>query len=150
MSNGFLLDTNVLSELMRNQPAVALLDWFAQNAQSAMHTSAITQAEILTGVALLPAGQRRTALVTSAEQMFDQDFASHCLAFDTAAAKHYAVLVAARTRLGQPVSTEDAQIAAIALAAGLTVATRNIKDFENIKGLTLANPWLNTTPAAPH
>ena len=150
MSNGFLLDTNVLSELMRNQPAVALLDWFAQNAQSAMHTSAITQAEILTGVALLPAGQRRTALVTSAEQMFDQDFASHCLAFDTAAAKHYAVLVAARTRLGQPISTEDAQIAAIALAAGLTVVTRNIKDFENIKGLTLANPWLNTTPAAPH
>ena len=150
MSNGFLLDTNVLSELMRNQPAVALLDWFAQNAQTAMHTSAVTQAEILTGVALLPAGQRRTALATSAEQMFDQDFASHCLAFDTAAAKHYAVLVAARTRLGQPVSTEDAQIAAIALAAGLTVATRNIKDFENIKGLTLVNPWLNTTPAAPH
>ena len=150
MSNGFLLDTNVLSELMRNQPAVALLDWFAQNAQSDMHTSAVTQAEILTGVALLPAGQRRTALATSAEQMFEQDFASHCLAFDTAAAKHYAVLVAARTRLGQPVSTEDAQIAAIALAAGLTVATRNIKDFENIKGLTLVNPWLNTTPAAPH
>ena len=150
MSNGFLLDTNVLSELMRSQPAATVLDWFAQNAQSAMHTSAVTQAEILTGIALLPVGQRRTALATSAEQMFEQDFADRCLPFDTAAAKHYAVLVAARTRQGQPVSTEDAQIAAIALATGLTVATRNTKDFENIKGLVQANPWLVITPVAPH
>jgi len=136
-----MLDTNALSELMRGQPAPAVLDWFAQNAHHAMHTSAITQAEILTGIALLPAGQRRTALATAAEQMFEQDFADLCLAFDVAAAKHYAVLVAARTRQGQPISTEDAQIAAIALAAGLTVATRNTKDFENIDGLALVNPW---------
>ena len=149
MSNGFLLDTNVLSELMRSQPAAPVLGWFAQNAQSAMHTSAVTQAEILTGVALLPVGQRRTALATSAEQMFEQDFADRCLPFNTAAAKHYAVLVAARTRQGQPVSTEDAQIAAIALAAGLTVVTRNTKDFENIDGLLQTNPWLACTPDAP-
>lgn len=136
-----MLDTNVLSELMRVQPAAAVLDWFAKNAHNAMHTSAITQAEILTGIALLPAGQRRTALATAAEQMFEQDFADHCLAFDVAAAKHYAVVVAARTRQGQPISTEDVHIAAIALAAGLIVATRNTKDFENIEGLTLANPW---------
>lgn len=141
MSNGFLLDTNVLTELMRSQPAATVLDWFAQNAQNPMHTSAVTQAEILTGIALLPVGKRRTALATVAEQMFEQDFANRCLAFDAAAAKHYATLVAARTRLGQPISTEDAQIAAIALAAGLTVATRNTKDFESIQGLTLANPW---------
>ena len=115
-----------------------------------MHTSAVTQAEILTGVALLPVGQRRTALATSAEQMFEQDFADRCLPFDTAAAKHYAVLVAARTRQGQPVATEDAQIAAIALAAGLIVVTRNTKDFENIEGLVLANPWLTSTPVAQH
>lgn len=145
MSNGFLLDTNVLSELMRGQPSAAVLDWFAQNAQSLMYTSTITQAEILTGVALLPSGQRRTALAAAAEQMFEQDFADHCLAFDAAAAKHYAILVAARTRQGQPVSTEDAQIAAIALAAGVTVATRNTKDFENIDGLVLANPWIATS-----
>lgn len=140
-----MLDTNVLSELMRGQPAAAVLDWFAQNARSAMYTSAITQAEVLTGIALLPAGQRRTALATAAEQMFEQDFVDHCLAFDVAAAKHYAVVVAARTRQGQPISTEDAQIAAIALATGLTVATRNTKDFENIEGLTLANPWQGIT-----
>lgn len=141
MSNGLLLDTNVLSELMRNQPAAAVLDWFTQNAQNTMHTSAVTLAEILTGIALLPAGQRRTALATAAEQMFEQDFADRCLAFDAAAAKHYAILVAARTQQGQPLSTEDAQIAAIALAAGLTVATRNTRDFESIEGLMLANPW---------
>ncbi|WP_309681717.1 type II toxin-antitoxin system VapC family toxin [Polaromonas sp.] len=146
MSRGFLLDTNVLSELMREHPAAAVLDWFAQNTHAAMHTSTITQAEILTGIALLPAGKRRTALAVTAEQMFEQDFAGHCLAFDAAAAKNYAVLVADRTRQGQPISTEDAQIAAIALAAGLSVVTRNTKDFENIDGLTLANPWQATTP----
>lgn len=126
---------------MRGHPDAAVLGWFARNRQSAMSVSAVTQAEILTGIALLPAGKRRTALAVAAEQMFEQDFAAHCLAFDRAAAKHYALIVAARTRQGQPVSTEDAQTAAIALAAGLTVATRNTKDFENIDGLTLANPW---------
>lgn len=146
MSNRFLLDTNVLSELMREQPAAAVAEWFALNTQAAMYTSAITQAEILTGIALLPTGKRQTALAVAAEQMFEQDFAENCLAFDAAAAKNYAVLVAGRTRLGQPISTEDAQIAAIALAAGLVVATRNTKDFENIDGLLLANPWQAATP----
>ena len=141
MSSGFLLDTNVLSELMREHPASAVVDWFAQNAHAVMHTSTVTQAEILTGIALLPAGKRRTALAVAAEQMFEQDFAGHCLEFDSRAAKNYAVLVAARSRQGQPISTEDAQIAAIALATGLTVATRNTKDFDNIDGLMLANPW---------
>ncbi len=140
-----MLDTNVLSELMRAQPATAVLDWFAKNTDSDMYTSAITQAEILTGIALLPNGKGRIALATAAEQMFDQDFADQCLAFDVAAAKHHAVVVATRARLGQPISTEDAQIAAIALTAGLTVATRNTKDFDNIEGLALENPWLGIT-----
>lgn len=146
MSSGFLLDTNVLSELMREHPAAAVLDWFAQNTHAAMHTSTVTQAEILTGIALLPKGKRRTALAVVAEQMFEQDFAGHCQEFGAAAAKNYALIVAARTHLGQPISTEDAQIAAIALATGLTVVTRNTKDFENIDGLKLANPWQATAP----
>lgn len=146
MSSRFLLDTNVLSELMREHPAAAVVDWFALNTHAAMYTSTVTQAEILTGIALLPAGKRRTALAVAAEQMFEQDFVGNCLVFDAAAAKNYAVLVAARTRQGQPIATEDAQIAAIALASGLTVATRNIKDFENIDGLMLANPWQASTP----
>ena len=141
MSNDFMLDTNVLSELMREKPAVAVLNWFAQNTHSVMHISAVTQAEILTGIALLPAGKRRTALALAAEEMFEQDFADHCLAFDAAAAKNYALIVSARTRHGQPISTEDAQIAATALAKGLIVATRNTSDFENIDALSLVNPW---------
>ena len=141
MSNGFLLDTSLLTELMRDKPAATVLDWFSQNTHEAMHTSAVTQAEILTGIALLPAGKRRTALAMAADQMFEQDFAGHCLAFDAAAAKYYALVVASRTRQGQPISTEDAQIAAIALASALTVATRNIADYENIDGLALVNPW---------
>ena len=146
MSSRFLLDTNVLSELMRERPAAAVVEWFALHTQAAIYTSAITQAEILTGIALLPTGKRRTALAVAAEQMFEQDFAENCLAFDVAAAKNYAVLVAGRTRQGQPISTEDAQIAAIALAAGLVVATRNTKDFENMDRLMLANPWQAATP----
>lgn len=145
MSRGFLLDTNVLSELMREQPAAAVLDWFSQNTLVSMQTSSITQAEILTGIALLPNSKRRTALAMAAEQMFEEDFAGLCLPFDAAAAKTYAVIVATRTRQGQPISTEDAQIAAIALAAGLTVVTRNIKDFDSIDGLPLVNPWQDAT-----
>jgi len=106
-----------------------------------MHTSANTQAEILTGIALLPDGKRRSALVVASDAMFDLDFAGRCLAFDSAAAKRQALLVAARTAKGRPVTTEDSQIAAIALVAGLTLATRNTKDFENIEALSLASPW---------
>lgn len=141
MSNSFLLDTNVLSELMRKRPDTDVLDWFAQHAQATMRISSVTQAEILTGITLLPAGKRRMALALAAEQMFEQDFTGRCHVFDSAAAKNYALIVAARTRQGQPISTEDAQIAAIALACGLTVATRNTKDFQHIDGLILANPW---------
>lgn len=139
--NGFLLDTHVLSELMRERPDTQVVDWFARHEQATMHIGSVTQAEILTGIALLPAGKRRMALATAAEHMFEQDFAGRCHGFDTAAAKNYVLIVAARVRQGQPISTEDARIAAIALAAGLVVTTRNTKDFENIDGLAIANPW---------
>ena len=101
------------------------------------------QAEILTGIALLPSGKRRTALALAAEAMFEQDFDRSCLVFDAAAAKNYALIVAARTRLGMPISTEDAQIAAITLANDLTLVTRNAKDFQSIEGLVQVNPWVS-------
>jgi predicted nucleic acid-binding protein len=143
MSTGFLLDTNVLSELMRDTVDSGVLDWFAKNTQSTLRTSTVTQAEILTGIALLPSGKRRTALAMAAEAMFEQEFDGSCLVFDTAAAKNYALIVAARTRLGLPISTEDAQIAAITLANALTLVTRNTKDFQSIDGLTQVNPWVS-------
>jgi predicted nucleic acid-binding protein len=98
-------------------------------------------AEIQLGLALLPNGKRRRLLAEMAEQMFLEDFSGRCLPFDFEAAKDYALIVADRNRLGSPVSVEDAQIAAIARTGGLTLATRNIKDFADIQGLETVNPW---------
>jgi predicted nucleic acid-binding protein len=139
---GVLLDTNVLSELMRPQPSSIVLDWFAQQEGTEFYTSAITQAEMLLGVALLPGGKRRDAIADAVEQMFEQDFVGRCLPFDELAAHEYAALVAARHKSGLPISTEDAQIAAIALQHDLLLATRNAKDFRNISELVLLDPWL--------
>lgn len=138
---GILLDTNVLSELMRTKPAAEVLDWFERQQGASFFVSAITRAEILLGIALLPAGKRRDSLATAAEQMFDEDFAGHSLAFDGNCATEYALLVAQRTRCGHSISTEDAQIAAIALSHDLPLATRNGKDFTGIEGLIVLNPW---------
>jgi len=138
---GVLLDTNVLSELMRPQPSAVVLGWFAQQKDTEFYTSVITQAELLLGVALLPDGQRKNAIVEAIEKMFDQDFAERCLPFDELAAHEYAALVAARNKIGMPISTEDAQIAAIALQNDLVLVTRNTKDFRQINGLDLVDPW---------
>lgn len=136
-----LLDTNVISELMRSQPDQVVLDWFAENTGTVFYTSVITQAEILLGISLLPAGKRRNALADAAEEMFNQDFGGRCLPFDSACAARYAAIVADRRRAGQTISTEDAQIAAIAMEHNYPLATRNIKDFLHINSLKLYNPW---------
>ena len=133
---------NVLSELMRPRPSSVVLSWFAQQEHGEFYTSAITQAELLLGVALLPSGKRRNAIADAMEQMFDQDFVGRCLPFDELAAHEYAALVAIRNKVGMPISTEDAQIAAIALRNGFVLATRNIKDFSNIHELVLLDPWV--------
>jgi len=138
---GVLLDTNVLSELIRPQPSSMVLAWFSQQKDTEFYTSAITQAELLLGVALLPGGKRRDAIAGAVEQMFDQDFVGRCLPFDELAAHEYAALVATRNKIGMPISTEDAQIAAIALCHGLALATRNTKDFRKISELVLLDPW---------
>ena len=139
--DAILLDTNVLSELMRPKPAAEVLDWFERQQGVMFFVSAITRAEILLGIALLPDGKRRDGLAAAAERTFDEDFAGHCLAFDGNCATEYALLVAERSRCGHAISTEDGQIAAIALSQGLPLATRNGKDFKGIEGLTVLNPW---------
>jgi predicted nucleic acid-binding protein len=138
-----LLDTNVLSELMRPNPAPAVLDWFARQTQAqAQHfISAVTQAEILLGIQLLPDGQRKAALSQASQAMFDADFKDHVLPFDQGAARLYAQIVAGRTAQGRPISTEDAQIAATAVQHQLPLVTRNTRDFERIPELQLINPW---------
>lgn len=141
MTPGWLLDTNVLSELMRESPAPQVMAWLDSQPEQLIQTSTITQAEILAGIALLPAGKRRDALANGADQLFLQDFRGRCLAFGGSAAEQYALIRAQRQRAGRPISTEDAQIAAIALAAHLTLVSRNVKDFDGIEGLEVINPW---------
>jgi hypothetical protein len=136
-----LLDTNVLSEFMRPQPSDRVVSWLDQQPAGDVYTSAICRAEIELGLALMPEGSRRTALARAARAMFDEEFAGRCLPFDEDAARHYAGIVAARTRAGRPISVEDAQTAAIALSAQMSLATRNTTDFELIAGLEIVNPW---------
>ncbi len=137
-----LLDTNVLSELMRPIPDPTVLAWLDRYDKDDVFVSAITEAEILRGIALLPNGKRRTNLAEIAKTMFTEDFADRRLSFDSTAARRYAELTAHCHRTGRPISVEDAQIAAIALCHGLALATRNTRDFTAITGLTLFNPWL--------
>lgn len=94
-------------------------------------------------MALLPSGKRRDAIADAVEQMFKQDFVGRCLPFDELAAHEYAALVATRNKVGMPISTENGQIAAIALRSGLVLATRNTKDFRKISELVLVDPWLS-------
>jgi toxin FitB len=136
-----LLDTNVLAELMRPQPEPVVTRWFANRRDARFHVSAITHAEILLGIALLPAGRRRVAQAAAACAMFEQEFAGGSLAFDAAAAAQYAEVVSAARAGGRTISAEDAQIAAIALARGHPLATRNTRDFAHVAGLTLYDPW---------
>lgn len=136
-----LLDTNILSEFMRPVPSARVVSWLDAQPPDQVWVSAVTLAEIELGIALIPEGQRKSGLQLAARAIFAEDFAGRCLPFDEYAATYYASVVALRTRLGRPVSVEDAQIAAIALAHGLVLATRNERDFELIEGLEILNPW---------
>jgi toxin FitB len=135
-----LLDTNVLSELMRQEPDPGVLAWLDSQPSQRLYFSAVTRAEIELGVALLPDGARKEALRKAAASMLGE-FPARCLPFDDAAASHYAVIVAARGAAGRPISVQDAEIAAIALTSGFGLATRNDSDFTGIPGLTTINPW---------
>lgn len=137
----WLLDTNVLSEFMCPHPAPQVVAWLDAQIVAQTYTSAITRTEIELGLALMPVGKRQAVLAQAAQAMFEQDFAGRCLAFDEVAADWYAQIVAARTQEGRPISVEDAQIAAIALAHQLHLVTRNVSDFVGIQGLALLNPW---------
>ena len=135
-----VLDTNVLSELMRRSPEPSVVAWMKARPATDMWTTAITQAEVLYGVALLPPSRRRNALEAAAMAVFAEALEGRVLEFGPEAAIHYAHIAAERRRAGRPISHFDAQIAAIARAAGATVATRNVSDFEAC-GVPIENPW---------
>lgn len=135
-----LLDTNVLSELMRPAPDPAVLAWVDAQPAAEVYTSAITEAEIKQGVAMLPDGKRKRALAQRAAQMFAL-FEDRILPFASSTTNYYVDVILQRQRRGRPIQVQDAQIAAISLEYGLALATRNTRDFERIDALTVVDPW---------
>jgi predicted nucleic acid-binding protein len=133
-----VLDTNVISELMRPRPDPLVIRWISAQPIATLCTTSVNKAEILYGIAVLPGGRRRTALLAAAEAVFDEDL--KVLPFDDAAAVRYAEIVAERSRTGRPIEAFDALIAATALAAGANLATRDVGGFEGT-GLALIDPW---------
>lgn len=136
----FLIDTNVISELMRTVPAPSVLSWFSTQDPSSLYLSAVTEAELRTGIAILPAGQRREGLKVALDATIAEDFDGRILPFDTDAAKTYAEIAANRRSAGRPIADADCQIAAIARATGMPVVTRNTRDFDGC-GVDVINPW---------
>lgn len=136
-----LLDTNVIAELSKPQPNANVLRWLDVNEREGTWTSAITVAELRTGLADLPDGQRKAALVQLINELL-QRFGRSPVAFDAVAAEDYAVIVTSRRKRGRPIGILDAQIAAIAVGHALTLATMNTKDFDQIEGLKLVDPSL--------
>jgi hypothetical protein len=135
-----VLDTNVLSELMKPRPAESVMRWMAAQPATSLYTTSITQAEILHGIMLLPSGKRRSAFEAAAETMFKEDFAGRVLPFGSDAAHRYACIAAQRRRAGRPISHFEAQIAAIARSTGASIATRNAPDFDGC-GVKVIDPW---------
>ena len=135
-----VLDTNVLSEVLRPAPEARVLVWLASWPRSALFTTTVTRGEIFYGVRLLPEGRRRDGLLQAVRGMFDEDFAGQVLAIDSDAADRYAEISPARRVAGRPISQFDAMIAAVARARGATLASRNVRDFVDC-GVSLIDPW---------
>jgi toxin FitB len=135
-----ILDTNVLSELMRANPDENVLAWLDSQHSQDLYTTAITVAELLYGVARLAHGKRKTALRGAIESMLEGELAGKILPFDGNSARQYAMLVAECESHGRPISSADAQIAAVCHAHDTMLATRNGKDFETT-GVRIIDPW---------
>ncbi len=139
----FVIDTNVASELMRPYPAPAVAAWVAERDAEDLYLTAVSEAELLYGVAVLPAGRRRAVLEATIIRWFDLGFRERILPFDSAAAHAYAETAAERRRTGRPIDSTDCQIAAICRSRFAIMVTRNVRDFEDT-GVTVINPWTAT------
>lgn len=135
-----LLDTNIISELMRPKPQPAVVQWLNNQDALDVYISAITIAEIEYGLKVLPEGQKRWGLKQKFDWLIAQGFSERVLDFTSEAALHYADIMAYRRSLGLPMSVPDGQIAALTRLKRFTLATRNVKDFEDC-GLMLVNPF---------
>lgn len=135
-----ILDTNVLSALMRTRPEAVVVEWLDRQPSDSVWLSSITVFEARFGLALLPKGRRRTGLERAFESVLTEDLANRVLDFDSVAAATAAQLAADRQRAGRAVDLRDTLIAGIALARRATIATRNTKHFEGLD-VPVINPW---------
>lgn len=134
-----VLDTNVVSELMRAESAPDVLRWLTSLPAERVCTTAVTLAEVGVGIARLPKGRRRDLLAAAADAVFGA-YGDRVLAFDVPAARHHGDIVSAREARGMPISALDAQIAAICRSHGAILATRNTRDFVHLD-LVIVDPW---------
>jgi predicted nucleic acid-binding protein len=135
-----VLDTNIISEMMRPAPVASVKAWIDSQPEASFFTTAVCEAEILYGLAILPDGRRKSDLIEYAEAVFAEDLADRVLPFDRAAARAYATIASAIRGAGHGFDTSDIQIAAIARVHGFAVATRNVRHFAGC-GIELINPF---------
>lgn len=135
-----VLDTNVISELFRPAPDANVVAWVGALQGDDLYTTAITRGELMFGLCCMPNGRRRTDLLQKVTLLFERKLAGHVLPYDMAAADAHAAIAAVRRAQGRPVEQSDAMIAGIARSRGATLATRNVRDFEDC-GIELVDPW---------
>ena len=140
-----ILDTNVLSALMRKVPDADVVVWLDRQPAESVWITSITLFEARLGIALLPDGKRRRALTSAFGRLLDEDLENRVLDFDTGAANEAAELAARRQRAGRPIDIRDTQIAGIALVRHATVATRNTRHFADL-GISVIDPWRASEP----
>ena len=136
----YVIDTNVASELMRPTPAAAVAKWSAERDGEELFLTAISEAELRYGIALLPPGQRKDRLKVAMNRWLDVGFDRRILPFDSAAANHYSEIASSRRRAGRQISGSDCQIAAIVRSRNAVLVTGNVRDFDEID-IEVVDPW---------
>ena len=140
MSTPLVLDTNVLSELMKPAPNERVMRWFDANASAEFATTAINEAELLAGIALLPEGRKKRRLGDALKAALRDELGGRVFEFDSNAARELAAIVRVRARKGTPIDFQDACIAAICKARGSAIVTRDTNGFEGT-GIVVVDPW---------
>jgi toxin FitB len=135
-----VLDTNVLSAMMRPTPDAQVVAWLNKQARTSMWITSVTIFEIRFGLQILPVGKRRSLLTKTFQAVLTDDIGGRVAPFDTSAAEYCGELMAARTKKGRPVELRDTMIAGIVLACHATLATRNVPHFEDLS-VPVVNPW---------
>ena len=135
-----VFDTNVISEVMRPQPSARVLEWMRGEPPASLFTTAITEGELLYGIALLPRGRRRQSFEAAVTMILTEDFSGRILPFDSSAAREFADIAVRWRRSGRQMPDADARIAGIVRSRGAALATRNVLDFADCD-LTVIDPW---------